>query len=41
MLTKNETFSSNVVIFLAFQGLNHMFCVFTGVMAQDDTVTFE
>ena len=39
MLTKNETFS-NVVIFLAFQGLNHMFCVFTEVMAQDDTVTF-
>ena len=26
---------------LAFKGLNNVFCVYTKVMAQDDTVTFE
>ena len=35
-----ETFS-DAVILLAFYGLNNVFCVYTEVMAQDDTVTFE
>ena len=26
---------------LAFKGLNNAFCVYTEVMVQDDTVTFE
>ena len=30
-----------MVILLAFLGLNNVFCVYTEVMAQDDTVTFE
>ena len=32
---------SDAVILLEFEGLNNVICVYTEVMAQDDTVTFE
>ena len=32
---------ADAVILLAFSGLNNVFCVYTEVIAQDDTVTFE
>ena len=40
MLMLNRHFS-DAVILLAFLGLNNVFCVYTKVMAQDDTATFE
>ena len=35
-----KTFSAAVIL-LAFQGLTNVFCIYTEVMAEDDTVTFE
>ena len=40
MLMLNRHFQMQLFL-LAFKGLNNVFCVFTEVMAQDDTVTFE
>ena len=33
--------NSHFVILLTFKGLNNVFCVYTEVMAQCDTVTFK
>ena len=40
MLMLNRHFS-DADILLAFSGLNSVCCVYTEIMAQDDTVTFE
>ena len=35
------TWTLDAVVLLAFYRLNNVFCVYTEVIAQDDTVTFE
>ena len=42
MLMLNRHFQMQLsVIMLALEGLNNVFCVYTEVTAQDDTVIFE
>ena len=41
MLMLNRHFQMQLFCWRFLKGLNDVFCVYTEVMAQDDTVTFE